>query len=240
MIWWYIAAICAYFVKGLCGFANTLVFSTMLSFTNNNINITPVELLVGYPSNIIIAWKERKSVSLRVWLPLALIVLLGNIPGMLLLKNVNVDVIKIIFGFVIIGIGTEMLIRENSTRKVKESKPVMLILGIISGMLCGMFGIGALTVAYMARVTKDSKAMKANLCIVFIVENTFRIIVYTFMGILTADILKNAALLLPAMVIGLYAGMKSSSILSERVVKRIVIIMLIILGAILLFQTMNK
>ena len=32
MILWFIVAFTAYFVKGLCDFANTLVFTTILSF----------------------------------------------------------------------------------------------------------------------------------------------------------------------------------------------------------------
>ena len=41
-----IATITAYIIKGMCGFANTLVFSSIMSFTANNINITPTELLL--------------------------------------------------------------------------------------------------------------------------------------------------------------------------------------------------
>ena len=48
MVWW-TAAVCAFFIKGLCGFANTLVFTTILSFAADNACISPVELLLGYP-----------------------------------------------------------------------------------------------------------------------------------------------------------------------------------------------
>ena len=58
MFWWIIATLSAFFVKGLCGFANTLVFTTLLSFGNQNIHISPVELLLGYPTNLIIAIKQ--------------------------------------------------------------------------------------------------------------------------------------------------------------------------------------
>lgn len=34
------AAVAAYLVKGLCGFANTLVFSSIMGFRANNIEIT--------------------------------------------------------------------------------------------------------------------------------------------------------------------------------------------------------
>ena len=45
MILWFVAAFTAYFVKGLCGFANTLVFTTILSFGAANASISPVDLL---------------------------------------------------------------------------------------------------------------------------------------------------------------------------------------------------
>ena len=36
MYLWIIAAFIAYFIKGLCGFANTLVLTTILSFGASN------------------------------------------------------------------------------------------------------------------------------------------------------------------------------------------------------------
>ena len=61
MALWIIAAVSAFFVKGLCGFANTLVFTTALSFGTANREISPVELLLGYPTNVILAWRERAA-----------------------------------------------------------------------------------------------------------------------------------------------------------------------------------
>lgn len=230
MFYWIIATLCAFFIKGLCGFANTLVFTTILSFGNNNINISPTELLLGYPSNLIIGFRERKSVDWRVCIPLAGLVLLGNVPGIFLLKNVNAHIIKIIFGFVIIGIAVEMLLRESNQKKAKESKIVLAVIGVLSGVLCGLFGIGALMAAYVSRVTDSTSEFRGNICIVFLVENTFRIVMYAILGILTFDILKQAVLLVPVMLIGLWLGMKSSQILNEKTVKKMVIVMLAISG----------
>lgn len=230
MFWLMIATLAAFFVKGLCGFANTLVFSTILSFGIDNINITPVELILGYPSNVIIAWKERKSVDWKVCLPLALLVLLGNIPGIILLKQGDARMIKLIFGFVIIGVGVEMLLRERSKKAVKSTKPLLALIGIISGVLCGLYGIGALLAAYVSRVTGNSKEFKANICIVFIVENTFRIIMYACTGILNLQVIGQAAVLVPFMLLGLFAGMKSGKVLDERIVKKLVLVMLMLSG----------
>ncbi len=88
-------------MKGLCGFANTLVFTTILSFGNSNVNISPVELILGYPTNAILAWKERKSIKWNVCLPLAALVLLESIPGIWFLKSADTEVIKVVLGVAI-------------------------------------------------------------------------------------------------------------------------------------------
>lgn len=238
MIWWMIAAIAAFFVKGLCGFANTLVFSTIMSFGNNNINISPVELLLGYPTNAILAWKERKFINWKVCLPLALLVLVGNIPGILLLKNADTGFVKIFFGFVIVLVGLEMLLRERNSKKMKQSKVILSVIGILSGLLCGLYGIGALLGAYIGRVTEDSHSFKANICVVFLVENTFRIVMYGVGGILTLATVKQALQLVPFMIVGLTMGMFSSKVLNDKLVKKLVIIMLIVSGVALIINSL--
>lgn len=238
MIWWIIATIVAFFVKGLCGFANTLVFTTILSFGNNNVNISPVELLLGYPTNAILAWKERKSIKWGVCLPLAGLVLAGSIPGIWFLKNADTGVIKVVFGIAIVLIGLEMLLRERNRKKAKESKVLLGIIGILSGVLCGLYGVGALLGAYIGRVTEDTKAFKANICVVFLVENTFRIILYAVVGIITLDILKQAVLLVPLMLLGLFLGMQSGKVLNDKLVKKLVILMLIVSGVALVINNL--
>lgn len=238
MFFWIIATISAFFVKGLCGFANTLVFTTILSFGNSNVNISPVELLLGYPTNIILAWKERKSIKWSVCLPLALLVIIGAVPGALFLKNANTNLIKTIFGVVIVFIGFEMLLREFQTKKMKPSKVVLVMIGVLSGLLCGLYGIGALLGAYINRVTDNSSSFKANICVVFLIDNTFRIILYGVWGIITFNILKQVIILIPFMFIGLSLGMISGKFLDEKIIKKIVVIMLIISGAALILNSL--
>lgn len=64
---WILATVVAFFIKGLCGFANTLVFTSILGFGANNVNISPVELVLGYPTNIILTWKNRYFIRCALW-----------------------------------------------------------------------------------------------------------------------------------------------------------------------------
>ena len=238
MLWWCIAAIVAFFVKGLCGFANTLVFTTMLSFQNSNVLISPVELILGYPSNIILAWKERKEIKWSICAPLSFLVILGSIPGIFFLKNVDAGGLKVFFGALIVFLAIEMFLREIRSQKVKQSKVILGIIGVVSGILCGLYGVGALLGAYVNRVTDNSRTFKANICIVFLVENTFRIIMYALWGIITVDICRQALLLFPCMLLGLGLGMLSSKVLNEGIVKRVVILMLFVSGIALIINNL--
>ncbi len=236
---WIIASLAAFFVKGLCGFANTLVFTSILGFGANNVAISPVELLLGYPTNLILTWRNRKQLNKYVFVPLAVLVLIGSIPGALLLKSVDARYIKIVFGIVVVLLGVEMYIREKQAKHMKESRLILGFIGILSGVLCGLFGVGALLAAYVGRVTKTSDEFKANISAVFIVDNTFRIILYSVLGIISFDTIKQVLILMPFVLTGLFAGIKSGKVLDEKVVKRLVIVLLIISGFALIFMNIK-
>ena len=233
---WIIATFVAFFIKGLCGFANTLVFTSILGFGVNNVNISPVELVLGFPSNIIMTWKNRKGLNSKIYLPLIIVLLIGSIPGAFLLKNVDARLVKILFGAVVVLVGIEMMLREYGVVLIKDSKPVMAAVGIVGGLMCGLFGIGVLMAACVSRLTRTSTEFKANLSLIFIVENLVRLVTYTMFGIITFESLKMSFMLMPVMLLGVFAGIKSASHLDESKVKKLVIILLIISGIALVIK----
>ena len=236
MLWWVLAALCAYVVKGMCGFGNTLVFTTVLAFGHDNVNISPVDLLLGYPSNVYFAWKERRHINWRICLPLIGLILLGNIPGMLFLKNADTRLIKIIFGIVTMLIGADMLLRRGG--ESRQPKWMLGAIGLMSGVLCGLYGVGALISAYISRATKDTHAFKGNMCMVFTAENTFRIIVYACLGILTGEVALRALMLVIPMLLAFFLGIAVGKRLGEGRAKRVVILTLIFSGAALVLTSL--
>lgn len=236
---WILATMAAFFVKGLCGFANTLVFTSILGFGSSNVDISPVELALGFPTNVILAWKERKNLQPKVVLWLSALILAGSIPGAFFLKNADSGRLKVLFGIVLIFTGLEMLAREYEKTRMRESKILLTAIGLIAGVLSGLFGVGALLAAYVSRVTENSSQFKANFCAVFIIENIFRLIVYGTLGIISLSTLKQSLALMPFMLLGLFAGMKSSQILDEKIVKKLVIILLIISGIVMIWKNLR-
>ena len=238
MILWSVAAFTAYFVKGLCGFANTLVFTTILSFGAANVSISPVDLLLGYPANLILTWKNRKSLDPKVFLPSAILVLMGSIPGALMLKNVDARSIKLVFGVVVIALDMEKFSRECSIKHVRSSKMTLAVIGLTAGMLCGLFGVGALLSAYISRVTENDGSFKANISAVFVADNTFRIILYITLGLLTPGTIKTVFSLIPFALLGLFTSMKCCGNMKENSIRKITTVLLVLSGISLVLKNL--
>lgn len=239
MILWMLAVLCGYFVKGVTGFANTLVVSSIMTFSTANADISPVELLLSVPTNLIMAWKNRRAVNWRLCVPLLVMVLAGDAVGVMLLARVNAGAVKLIFGAVIVLLGAEMLWRDLRGTGRSRGNPVLLfLLGTAAGVLCGLFGVGALLAAYFSRVSRDDSEFKGSMCLIFAVENMFRVAAYGMTGLLTMATVKNAAMLAPCMGLGLLLGMRLCGRLNARLVKRIVMVMLMISGAAMLLTNL--
>ncbi len=233
---WVIATFVAFYVKGVCGFANTLVFTSILSYGTANVNISPTELLIGYPMNLLMTWNNRKELKTKIWLPLSILVLMGSIPGAFMLKNIDAGLIKVFFGAVVTVLGIQMFLQEYQHKTSKPSKPVMLIMGVFGGMLCGLFGVGALLGACVTRMTDTSTEFKGNVSAVFSVENTIRLITYGTLGLFTKSAIHTALILLVVALIAMSLGALSCKFMKETTVKKLVIILLILSGISLIVQ----
>ena len=224
-----IAVFSGYFIKGLCGFANMLVFGTILSFSRNTVDITPFDLVNSLGANTVMAIRERRSIRMKIWLPYAAVVIVGCIPGVFFLKMGEARLVKFIFGIVVVVIGLDSLLgvfRSKGTRP----KAYRIVIAVLSGILCGLYGVGALLAAAISQQTKDMHEFRANLCIVFLCDDLFRTVLYSVLGIFTLQILKTALMLYPVMLAGLFSGMLLSKKVSEKRAKILVSILLVASG----------
>ncbi len=230
-------AFLAYLIKGITGFGNTLVMSPLYSFVLPNRTITPIDLLLSIPTNLFLVWKNRTDLSLKIVVPLSLVMLAGIIPGTLILKSGDDRWLKCFLGVVVIGIAVEMIMRKPPSDENGKANPILLsIIGLLSGVLAGMFGISAPLVAYISRTTDGRSGFRANLCFVFLVDNIFRFFYYLINGLLTWEVIKLTLLVLPAVAAGMYAGVKIDKRLDEQTIENIVIALLVVSGIFLIVK----
>ena len=119
----FVCIMLAFVIKGLVGFGDPLLYTPLLSVSLPNSTITPGLLPVSLVLNARVVWKNRGHFDARLVLPIAAFVMLGIIPGTLLLRYGSPSVLKLLLGLVIIAMGVEML-----TRKPGAGRPSALLL----------------------------------------------------------------------------------------------------------------
>ena len=229
-IFLFFVTILAFFIKGITGFGNTLVMGSLFSFVVPNTVTTPVDLLMSIPTNGWMAWRERKDISLRAAIPLAILMVVGLIPGAFLLKMGEDRLLRGLLGLVIVGMALQIAMKKESSQDRKHNPLKLVLIGLVSGILAGIFGIGALVAVYFNKTTSNKQEFRSNTCFVFFVENIFRVTLYLGMGILNKEIFLLTAKLLPAVVMGMFLGRKVDKYVNEEKMKWAVVVLLVLSG----------
>ena len=235
----FLVVLAAFFVKGITGFGSTLVLAPLFSFVVSSRFTTPVDLLTCIPTNAYLVWKNRKSINFRTVMPLSAMLLAGVVPGIMLLKTGNDLLLKSILGVVIMALGIEMLYRKSEhLGSAKPNKLFLVTVGLVSGILAGMYGISAFLVAYISRTSEDRSQFRGNLCSLFLVDGIFRLIWYSTTGIMTMEVVRFTFFISPAVALGMYIGTRVDTGLKEETVRKVTIYLLIVSGAALLLRSM--
>lgn len=195
----------SFIIKGIAGFGDPLLYNPLLSVFYNNANISPAMIPCGMVSNLIMVLKNRKVINFSLVLPIMIFNILGDIPGVLLLKLGAPVIVKLILGLVIIFLGIEMLTRKPG-KGSKVNTPLLCIVSFFSGFTAGAFSINLFFVAYLERVLKDKDEFKSSICIVFLCETVSRTILCVLLGLISFDVITLAIVSIPACVIGLRLG----------------------------------
>ena len=98
-------------------------------------------------------------------------------------------------------VSTKRAKNEETFSPKKVSPLFTVIVGLSAGLLSGLFGVGALLAVYMTSVCEDNDAFKANISAVFAVESTFRICLYSALGLIRFETIRQAILLIPLMLL---------------------------------------
>ena len=218
----------SFIIKGLVGFGDPLLYTPLLSVFLPNSTITPGLLPVSLILNTRVVWKNRSHFDPGLVLPIAVFVMLGIIPGTLLLQYGSPSVLKLLLGLVIIAMGVEML-----TRKPGSGKPSALlrsVMSFLSGVTAGLFGIDLLFLAYLERVTQRREEFRSNVCFVFIFESVFRMILYLWNGMFNTQNLLLSLIALPASLLGMWVGALLDKRVSDRLSHRFIIYVFILGG----------
>ena len=230
-----LAAFCGGFTQGLTGFGSTLVALPILAMALDLKLATPLCCLLAVVINLVLTGRLHGHIR---WPALRLLIL-AALPGMALgaraLLVVPGDWLKLALAVAVLVFVAGAWRRGGGGRRPGR------LLGIAAGFVAGGMGAaigvnGPPIVAWISRQGYDRNAARATLTTFFLLAGIGVVASQAVAGLVTADVLRAFAVAVPALLLGLGAGMAGCGRIGEQGFARAVLFVLALSGASLLVQ----
>lgn len=218
------------FTQGITGFGFALIAVPLLSlFIPEFRNITPIVVIYSLLTNIAITYKSRQYIDFKKIIPLIIFGIIGTPIGTYMLLYVKVNTLKFIIGLIITITAFAMF--KNFKIKIKNEHISYGVVGLLSGLLNGSAGLsGPPIVLFLTNQDTPKEVFRANIAFYGIAGNIFAIIVFIVEGIINISVLHFTIVYLPALIIGVIAGIKISTKINEVIFRKLTIYLITFLG----------
>ena len=226
----FISILLASFTQGITGFGFALIAVPLLSLFIPEIrNITPIIVIYSFLTNIVIVYKSRCYIDFKKIIPLITFGILATPIGTLMLIYVKARTLKIAVGLIITITAFAML--KNFKIKIKNEKLSYGIVGLFSGLLNGSTGLsGPPVVLFLTNQHIDKDIFRANLTFYGIATNIFAIMIFIMEGIINIPVLHFTIFYFPALLIGVFLGIRLSAKINEIIFRKLTIYLIALLG----------
>ncbi|EHJ47756.1 protein of unknown function DUF81 [Solidesulfovibrio carbinoliphilus subsp. oakridgensis] len=223
------------FTQGLAGFGSTLVALPCLILVMDLRQATPVACILAIVLNAVLACRLRGHVRTRA---LGLL-LAASLPGMAVgaygLRSLPEAWLKGLLAMTILGYVAWFLRRSGPARRADWKFGVAA--GFLAGSLGAAIGVnGPPVVAWVSRLGIDRNAVRGTQTAYFFLAGIGVVASQAAAGLVTGQVLARTAVAVPALLVGLAAGMAGCGRISEAAFGRVVLVVLVLTAASLLAQ----
>ena len=218
------------------GFGDALLAMPLLSIAVGLNVATPIVGLMGITTSITILIKHWRDVHFRSLLSLIISTLIGIPIGILLLKGVYENVMKLILAFIIIIFSLYKIFKPKLFTLASDSSAY--IFGLLAGILGGAYNTnGPPVVIYGTLRRWDPEKFRATLQGYFFPTGSMIALGHCIGGFWTKPVLLSYLVSLPVILIAILLGGKLNRKIPKDKFDNCIYIFLIILGIFLLIDT---
>ncbi len=230
------------FTQGATGFGFGLVAMSVLPHVLDVREAVPLVSVFGLVLCLAMLWRYRSHVDPRKFLPLLAGEVVGTPLGALYLRSIEPQVVTGTLGAFLLVYGTASLVAERRRRDAAPHPRVGRRWGPLAGLLGGLIGGafntgGPPVIVYATARGWDAGAFKANLSVLFLFNTAVQLVLFAWWGLLTPRVLRLDLIGMPALLLGLGAGMWASSFLDAARFRRVVLALLVVLGVVFLVRS---
>ncbi len=229
---------CAYFIRGMVGFGSGLIAIPLLALSHPLPFAVPLVLTLDFIASVALARADKKLASwpeIRWLLPFGLI---GALLGTLLLVRFAPTHLMLLLGILVILVGVSDLLGLRPASRI--SRRWAIPTGLVGGCAGAMFGTSAPPyIIYLSQRLPNKTAVRATFSMLFLMDGSFRLILFAIAGLLFAsNTLRAIGLGLMPMAIGLYLGNRVHLSLAPHHLQRLMDVILLASGSALLFKAL--
>ena len=220
---------------GIAGFAAGLVVSGVWLHI-----ITPLQTAVliaayGVVNQAYGIWKVRHALQWRRLLPFVIGGAVGVPLGAYLLTYMNPAHIRTGVGVLLVAYSAYNLLRPAFT-PVETNQPIDTGMGFLNGLLGGLTGLGGVIVTIWCQLGGGSKDAQRAVFqpVIFITMATTTLTFATAGHLFNLDVIKLFFLGLPALLLGLWVGIKLYGKLNDAAFRKVILVLLLISGIFLI------
>jgi uncharacterized protein len=225
----FVVMLIAAFTQTLTGFGSALVAMSILPSLLGISVASPLVALMAITLESILLIRLRGSFNLKAVWRLSLAALIGIPIGLALARSINEDVVLTVLGVILVGYSFYALI----TPRLPELKhPAWAFLfGFVGGILSGAYNVaGPAAVIYGNCRRWQPDEFRSNLQAFFLINDTFVLINHGLAGNLKPIVWSYYLVALPAILIGIFFGLKLDRRINPDVFRKLVQVLLIVMG----------
>jgi uncharacterized membrane protein YfcA len=225
----------AVFVQSSIGFGFALISMPLLVGILGIQVSAPLVAFLAFAAEIFILIRYRKGLNLRVVSQLTIAALIAIPLGVLALRRIDERIVTTLLGIILVGYALYALFSPRLPQLA--SRAWAYGFGFAAGMLGGAYNTPGPPVIIFGNCRGWPPAeFKGNLQGFFMVNSFAVVAVHLFSGNYTLDVWQNVLWAVPGLIVGLITGFGLSKRMNADLFRKIVLVLLIILGIQLIFS----
>lgn len=228
----------AYAIFGIAGFGAALIAAPVLAQIMPVSEIVPLLALLDCLAAVVNSVTLSEKIAKREMIWLVPLMIAGSLVGAWLLLVVPSQLMMLALGIFVTGYAIYGLASPASRTGLRQI--FVAPFGLIGGIFSAMFGSGGFIYAmYLSRRLDDRDAMRATQSALIALSTFTRAVIFALAGIYSdLNILVLAVLLIPVMLLGLYAGHHMTLRMSRDQFMRVLNLVLIATGTTLIARAL--
>jgi hypothetical protein len=230
----------AFLTEATLGFGATVIAVALGSFVLPIDDLLPAFVMVNVSLSAFLLLRGARHVDRALLLRRVLPSMAVGFPiGVFLFSRLPRASLQIAFAVFVIALSLLELVR--AARQTAEARPLAtapsIALLALGGVVHGAFATGGPPVVYVCgRLLADKRAFRATLSVVWLVMNLSLLAVYAHGGRISVSTLARAALLVPSLLVGIYAGERLHQRVPPQGFRVAVFVLLLAIGVVLLVR----